>query len=107
MDIYYIANIISGIGTCFGLFSRVPQVYKIYKSKSANDLSDKTLLINITANSCFLFNTIVHENYTIAINCITVVTLESTILYLKNKYKNIKKSSSQTNLVDMNNSDEL
>ena len=36
-----IANIISLIGTGCGLFSRVPQVYKTYKSKSAKDLSNK------------------------------------------------------------------
>jgi len=40
MNIEYIANIVSIIGTCCGLFSRVPQVYKTYKSKSAKDLSN-------------------------------------------------------------------
>ena len=34
-----LANAISLIGTGCGLFSRVPQVIKTYKSKSANDLS--------------------------------------------------------------------
>ena len=38
MNIEHIANIVSIIGTCCGLFSRVPQVYKTYKSKSAKDL---------------------------------------------------------------------
>ena len=33
-----LANVISLIGTGCGLFSRVPQVIKTYKSKSANDL---------------------------------------------------------------------
>ena len=107
MNIYNIANVISALGTCFGLFSRVPQVYKVYNSKSANDLSNKTLFINVTANSCFLFNTMVHKNYTIAINCFTVIVLESTLIYLKSKYKHIKKSSSGVNLVDMDNSDGL
>ena len=50
-----IANVVSLIGTGCGLFSRIPQVIKTYKSKSANDLSNKTMLINIFANSCFLF----------------------------------------------------
>lgn len=107
MDIYKLSNIISGIGTCFGLFSRIPQVYKVYNSKSANDLSTQTLIINITANTCFLFNTIVHENYTISINCLTVIVLESTLIYLKNKYKTIKKSSSGISLVDMDDSNNL
>ena len=52
-----------------GLFSRVPQVYKTYKSH-VNDLSSQTMMINITANSCFLFYSIVHEQYPIMLNCI-------------------------------------
>tara|TARA_X000000950_G_scaffold211581_1_gene254560 strand:- start:467 stop:793 length:327 start_codon:yes stop_codon:yes gene_type:complete len=101
MDLVDIANIISLFGTFCGLFSRIPQVYKIYKSKSANDISSKSLTINITANSCFLFNTIVNKNYSISINCLTVIILETTIIYMKNKYKHIKKSSSGLSLVDM------
>ena len=97
----YIANIISLIGTGCGLFSRVPQVYKTYKSKSANDLSDKTMMINIFANSCFLFYMIVYEEYFIMFNCISVITLEGSLLYMKNHFKHIKKSSSQKSLVEM------
>jgi len=69
--------------------------------KSANDLSTKTLMINITANSCFLFYTIVHEQYPIMFNCLSVITLESSLIYMKKKYDKIKKSSSETSLVDM------
>lgn len=96
-----IANAVSMIGTCCGLFSRVPQVYQTYKTKSANDLSTKTLMINITANSCFLFYTIVHKQYPIMFNCLSVITLESSLIYMKKKYKEMKKSSSGTSLVDM------
>jgi len=85
VDIFDIANGVSLIGTCIGLFSRVPQVYRTYKSKSANDLSSKTMAINITANSCFLFYMIVNENYFIMLNCISVITLESSLVYMKNK----------------------
>ena len=104
-----IANIVSMIGTACGLFSRVPQVYKVYKTKSANDLSNQTMTINITANSCFLFYTIVHQQWPIMLNCLSVITLESSLIYMKIKYGKIKKSSSQTSLVDMNtvNIDEL
>ena len=56
-----VANVVSMIGTCCGLFSRVPQVHKVYKSKSAGDLSRQTMAINITANSFFLFYTVVQE----------------------------------------------
>lgn len=96
-----IANVVSVIGTCCGLFSRVPQVHKVYKSKSAGDLSSQTMAINITANSCFLFYTIVHEQYPIMLNCLSVISLESSLIYMKYKYGKVKKSSSQTSLVDI------
>ena len=95
------ANFVSLIGTGCGLFSRVPQVIKTYKSKSANDLSDKTMMINIFANSCFLFYMIVYEEYFIMFNCISVITLEGSLLFMKSKFKHMKKSSSQKSLVDM------
>ena len=101
ISIESIANVVSIIGTCCGLFSRVPQVYKTYKTKSAGDLSSQTMMINITANSCFLFYTIVHEQYPIMFNCLSVITLESSLVYMKRKFGNMKKSSSQTNLIDM------
>ena len=95
------ANFISVIGTGCGLFSRVPQVIKTYKSRSANDLSDKTMFINIFANSCFLFYMIVNGEYFIMFNCISVITLEGSLLFMKSKFKHMKKSSSQKSLVDM------
>ena len=96
-----IANVISLIGTGCGLFSRVPQVYKTYKSKSAKDLSNKTMMMNIFANSCFLFYMIVNEQYFIMFNCISVISLEGSLVYMKHKFKHLKKSSSQKSLVDM------
>ena len=96
-----IASFVSLFGTACGLVSRVPQVYKVYKSKSANDLSDTTMRLNITANSCFLFYTIVHKQYPIMMNCLSVVILEGSLLYMKYKFGNMKKSSSQTSLVGM------
>ena len=105
----YIANIVSLIGTGCGLFSRVPQVIKTYKSKSAKDLSGKTMFINIFANSCFLFYMIVNEEYFIMFNCISVITLEGSLVYMKHKFKHLKKSSSQKSLVDLvnENDDEI
>ena len=96
-----IANFFSLIGTGCGLFSRVPQVYKTYKSKSAKDLSNKTMMMNIFANSCFLFYMIVNEEYFIMFNCISVISLEGSLVYMKHKFKHLKKSSSQKSLVDM------
>jgi uncharacterized protein with PQ loop repeat len=101
MTIESVANIVSMIGTCFGLFSRLPQVYKTYTTKSAKDLSNQTMLINMTANSCFLFYTIVHRQYPIMLNCLSVITLEGSLVYMKYNFGQIKKSSSQTNLIEV------
>ena len=101
VDIHVFANYVSFIGTVCGLFSRVPQVYQTYTTKSAKDLSTKTLSINITANSCFLFYSIVNGQYPIMLNCLSVITLESSLVYMKRNFKDIKKSSSGLSLVDM------
>ena len=101
ISIEAIASVVSMIGTACGLFSRVPQVYKVYKTKSAGDLSSQTMAINITANSCFLFYTIVHQQWPIMLNCLSVITLESSLVIMKHNYGQMKKSSSQTSLVDM------
>ena len=100
--IYNFASIVSMIGTCFGLFSRVPQVYKTYTTQSAGDLSNQTMIINITANSCFLFYTIVNEQYPIMFNCLSVISLEGSLVYMKHSFGQMKKSSSQTSLVNLN-----
>lgn len=101
IDIFDIANGISLIGTCLGLFSRVPQVYRTYQTRSANDLSTNTMVINITANTCFLFYMIVNKDYFIMLNCISVITLESSLIIMKNKFGKMKKTSSGTNLDEM------
>ena len=101
VNIYDIANAISMIGTVCGLFSRVPQVYRTYTTKSAGDLSTNTMLINITANSCFLFYMIVNEQWFIMINCLSVITLEGSLMLMKYNFKDMKKSSSGTSLVDL------
>ena len=99
--IYDIANFVSILGTCCGLFSRVPQVYRTYTTQSAGDLSSNTMIINITANSCFLFYTIVNKQYPIMLNCLSVITLEGSLIYMKNKFGTMKKTSSQTDLLSM------
>ncbi len=101
VNLYDIADYASVLGTMCGLFSRVPQVYRTYKTKSASDLSTNTMIINITANTCFLFYMIVNEQYPIMLNCLSVITLEGSLIYMKNKYGKIKKTSSQTNLLDL------
>ena len=101
MNIYDIANIFSVIGTTCGLFSRVPQVYRTYTNQSAGDLSTNTMYINIIANSCFLFYMIVNEQYPIMVNCLSVITLEGSLIYMKKHFGTMKKSNSQKSLMDM------
>ena len=100
-DLETISSIVSIFGTCCGLVSRVPQVYKTYQTKSVNDLSENTMRLNITANSCFLFYTLVHEQYPIMMNCLAVISLEGSLLYMKHRFGQMKKSSSQKSLIDM------
>ena len=64
------------------------------------------MMINITANSCFLFYSIVNSQYPIMLNCTSVITLEGSLVYMKYKFGKMKKSSSQTSLVDMVSEDE-
>ena len=44
---------------------------------------------------------IINEEYFIMFNSISVITLESALIYMKHKFKHIKKSASGTSLVDM------
>ena len=57
--------------------------------------------LNIFANSCFLFYMIVNEQWFIMLNCISVITLEGSLVYMKYNFKDMKKSSSGTSLVDL------
>ena len=101
VDRYDIANVFSMVGTACGLFSRIPQVYRTYTTQSAGDLSANTMLINIFANTCFLFYMVVHEQYPIMINCLSVITLEGSLIYMKHKFGKMKKTASQENLLDL------
>lgn len=57
--------------------------------------------LNITANSCFLFYSLVHKQYPIMLNSLSVITLEDSLLYAKYHFGQMKKSSSQKNLINM------
>tara|TARA_B110000285_G_C15083382_1_gene594780 strand:- start:218 stop:427 length:210 start_codon:yes stop_codon:yes gene_type:complete len=65
VDIHVFANYISFIGNFFGLFSRVPQVYQTYATNQQN----------------------------ILLNCLSVITLESSLIYMERNFKDIKSSS--------------
>ncbi len=44
---------------------------------------------------------IVNEQWFIMINCLSVITLEGSLMFMKYSFKDIKKSASGTSLVDM------
>ncbi len=44
---------------------------------------------------------LVNEQYIMIINCLSVITLESSLIYMKKKFGKMKKSSSGTSLVDL------
>ena len=48
---------------------------------------------------------IVNEQYPIMINCLSVITLEGSLIYMKKNFGKMKKVSSQTELSKMNLSD--
>ena len=54
--------------------------------------------MNIAANMCFLSYSVVHEQWPIALNNIAVVTLDGTLLYMRCKFRSLKKRHSETDL---------
>ena len=103
MSIDDIAIFFSILATVCGIYSRAPKVYKIYTTQplSIDDLSTDTIALNIGLNSCILFYVIIYVHYPIIIHCSIMIILEVLLLYMKNTHGSLKKSSSQTNLLEM------
>ena len=93
-----VTSVISLVGTALGVSSRVPQIIRVYQRKSAEDLSGRALVMNITANGCFLIYSASHAQWPIALNNIAVIALDGTLLALRQRYRGIKKRSSETDL---------
>ena len=95
--------LVSTIAIICGIFSRGPQVYRVYTTKplNVNDLSTSTMFLNIGSNSCILLYMIINKQYPIIAYCSIIVSLELLLIYMKNTHGKLKKSSSQTNLLEM------
>lgn len=93
-----VVTAVSLCGTGLGILSRVPQIARVIRRRSADDLSSRALGMNVLANLCFLSYSTWHAKWPIAINNVAVVSLDGTLLYLRGRYGRIKKNSSDTDL---------
>jgi MtN3 and saliva related transmembrane protein len=78
------------IGTCSGFISSVtflPQVIKIYQTKSAKDLSFGTLFFLVLGVSLWLVYGILKTDYPIIITNALVLTMVLVMVYFKFKFK--------------------
>jgi MtN3 and saliva related transmembrane protein len=82
-----IANL---IGTCSGFISSVtflPQVIKIYQTKSAKDLSYGTLFFLVLGVSMWLVYGLLKTDYPIIVTNAIVLSMVFVMLYFKIKFK--------------------
>ena len=103
MENEIVANLFSMLAIICGVFLRGPQVYRIYTTKplNVNDLSTETMILNLGTNRFILVYMIIHSQYPIIAYCSIMILLELLLIYMKNTHGNMKKSSSQTNLLEM------
>ena len=103
MEVDNIANFFSIMAIICGISLRGPQVYKIYTTNplSVNELSTDTMILSIVMNSCILFYMIIHSQYPMIAYCSIMILLELLLIYMKGSHGKMKKSSSQTNLLEM------
>tara|TARA_B100001094_G_C18132789_1_gene773236 strand:- start:981 stop:1301 length:321 start_codon:yes stop_codon:yes gene_type:complete len=102
-NIYDIANIVSGIGILSGLSLKTPKVYRALTTEPTlvSELSTDKILIKLASNTCFLFYMIINKQIMIIIYCSIIILFEGTLLYMKHNYGEMKKSSSETNLLEL------
>ena len=104
-DIYFIADFVSIMGIICYISPKINQFYKIYTTDPllASDISTTSIMVEIFTNLCLLFYMVVNNNYTIIIHCSLIILLNISYLFMKRNIGVMKKSSSQENLVEMDN----
>lgn len=85
------ADIIGYLGGIFSSISFLPQVIKLYKTKSAEDLSMMSLLLLATNVSLWLVYGILIESMPIKLTNGIVLTMILSMVYLKIIYTRRKK----------------
>ena len=83
-DIYDVANVVSVIELVVVYFRVSLRFTKLINHVQQKTFQVQTMAINITANSCFLFYSLVNAQYPIMLNCLSVITLEGSLIYMKN-----------------------
>jgi MtN3 and saliva related transmembrane protein len=83
-----LTDIIGGVAGFLTTVAFVPQVLKVYKSKSAKDLSLSMFIIFCTGVSLWLVYGIKKNDIPIIITNFSTLTLATMLLYFKIIYKN-------------------
>jgi MtN3 and saliva related transmembrane protein len=84
------ADIIGYIGGIFSSVSFLPQVIKIWKTRSVNDLSMPTLLLLTCNVSTWLFYGVLIHSRPICITNAIVLSMIFAMIYFKIRFKNNK-----------------
>ena len=85
ISIYEIIGYIAGI-LC--AVQNVPQIYKLYKTKSSNDISVTFLYIGILSGIFWIIFSVHEKNIPVLLFGIFKVALLSIVLFLTYKYRN-------------------
>ena len=89
-------DIFGWIGAVLIVSINIPQLIKLYRTKSGGDLSMITLILNITGSIFFLTYGILIDRSPIIMSNILIILITIMIIILKLTYKNVKKL--QTNI---------
>lgn len=89
---------VSLCGTGLGMCSRIPQIVRVVQRGSAADISARALAMNIAANMCFLTYASAHAQWPIALNNVVVILLDGTLIGLRARLGEMKKSASGSDL---------
>lgn len=85
-------SIFGWIATCGTFIYKVPQIYKLYKTKSSNDVSTSSLIIQTSGYVFYIIHGFIIDDYpTIVMGGLSflqgVILVILCCIYKKNKYK--------------------
>ena len=86
MEIEDIGKMCAYFGGTIMAINMVPQIYKIMKTKKVDDISEYTLIMNITGLSCYLFYGVTNVLYELFIPISFSLTCNIIALSLKIKF---------------------
>jgi MtN3 and saliva related transmembrane protein len=83
-------DIFGWIGAVLIVSINIPQLIKLYRTKSGGDLSMITLILNITGSIFFLTYGILIDRSPIIMSNILIIIITIIIIILKKSYKNVQ-----------------